>query len=81
MEHKLHLLESFTARGSDGAAYKVCAFERLVKDESLVDGQERWEPTGVAEYRLADGNRVDVQRDGSMRVVQSGVQLNATEPH
>ena len=81
MEHKLHLLESFTARGSDGAAYKVCAFERLVKDESLVDGQEHWEPTGVAEYRLAEGDRVDVRRDGSMRVVRSGVQLNANGSH
>ena len=81
MEHKLHLLESFAARGSDGAAYKVCAFERLVKDESLVDGQEHWEPTGVAEYRLAEGDRVDVRRDGSMRVVRSGVQLNANGSH
>jgi hypothetical protein len=75
MDQKLHLLESFTARGSDGATYKVCAYERLARDESFVDGQEHWAPTGVAEYRLAEGDRVDVGRDGSMRVASTGVEL------
>jgi hypothetical protein len=75
MDRKLHLLESFTAHGSDGATYKVCGFECLAKDESLADGQEHWEPTGTVEYRLADGEPVAVARDGSMRVARSGVRL------
>jgi hypothetical protein len=75
MERKLHLLESFTARGSDGATYKVRGYEHLVRDESLADGREHWEPTGLAEYRLEDGHPVEVQRDGSMRIPHSGVQL------
>ncbi|MFZ2649748.1 MAG: hypothetical protein WA210_06540 [Burkholderiaceae bacterium] len=81
MDHKLHLLESFTARGSDGSIYKVCGYERLARDESLVDGQEHWEPTGVAEYRLANGERVEVGNDGSMRIAGSGIELSARHPH
>ncbi len=81
MDHKLHLLESFSARGSDGAMYKVCAFERLARDTSLADGLEHWEPTGVAEYRLADGDLVDVARDGSMRIAGKGVELTISKPH
>ena len=80
MDQKLGLLESFTARGSDGSTYKVCGFERLAKDESLVDGQEHWEPTGFVEYRLADGQSVDVRRDGSMRVAKSGIELSVRKP-
>jgi hypothetical protein len=75
MERKLHLLESFTARGSDGETYKVRGYEHLVRDESLADGLEHWEPTGQAEYRLEDGQPVEVRRDGSMRLPNSGVQL------
>lgn len=75
MERKLHLLESFDARGSDGATYKVCGYEHLVCDDTLADGREHWEPTGQAEYRLADGERVEVSRDGAMRIAGSGVEL------
>ena len=74
MDKKLHLLESFTARGSDGATYKVCGYEHLVRDESLI-GEEHWEPTGQAEYRLDNGQRIEMARDGSMRVAGTGVQL------
>jgi len=80
MDQRLHLLESFTAQGSDGARYKVCSYERLARDESIVDGQERWEPTGVVEYRLADGGRVDVGRDGTMRIASSGIELSTRSP-
>jgi len=80
MDRRLHLLESFTAQGSDGATYKVCGFERLARDESIVDGQERWEPTGVTEYRLAEGALVDVARDGTMRIASSGVELSTRSP-
>ena len=75
MDKKLHLLESFTAKGSDGAIYKVCGYEHLVRDESLTGADEHWEPTGQAEYRLDSGQRIDVARDGSMRVAGTGVQL------
>jgi hypothetical protein len=75
MERKLHLLESFSARGSDGARYKVRGYEHLVRDESVADGGEHWEPTGQAEYRLEDGKPVEMLRDGSMRIAGSPVQL------
>jgi len=75
MDRKLHFLESFNASGSDGATYKVCGYEHLVRDESVADGGEHWEPTGEAEYRLEDGERVEVWHDGSMRVARSGVEL------
>ncbi|WP_281915823.1 hypothetical protein [Caldimonas thermodepolymerans] len=75
MEKKLHLLESFTAKGSDGAIYKVCGYEHLVRDESLV-GEDLWEPTGQAEYRLDTGRRVEVTHDGVMRIATTGVELH-----
>jgi hypothetical protein len=77
MDCKLHLLESFAAEGSDGAAYKVCVYERMARDASIVGADELWEPTGIAEYRTSDGALVDVRPDGSMRIVRSGVALRA----
>ena len=76
MERKLHLLDSFSAQGSDGQTYKVMAYEHMVRDETLLPGgQAPWEATGVSEFRLADGERVEMAKDGSMRVVKSGVEL------
>jgi hypothetical protein len=75
MDIKLQLLESFQARGSDGQLYKVMGYERLARDESVPAAIERWEPTGTSEYRLADGSLIDAQRDGSLRVHNSGVAL------
>ena len=60
MDRKLHLLESFTAQGPDGQTYKVFGYEHLVRDETFAGPDEHWEPTGVSEYRLADGRRVDL---------------------
>lgn len=79
MEKKLHFLESFTAQGSDGKEYKVCGYEHLVRDETAVDGIEHWEPTGVFEYRLDDGRRVDAKPDGSMRIADSDTSLKAAD--
>lgn len=76
MERKLQFLESFDARGSDGASYKVCGYEHLARDEALTDGREHWEPTGQAEYRLADGAPVRVRPDGSLCVASTGVELS-----
>lgn len=83
MDRKLHLLESFTAHGSDGRNYKVLGYEHLAKDQSLADGLEHWEPTGQSEYRLDDGRRVDVRPDGSMCIAGSDTLLTATAvaPH
>lgn len=76
MQRTLHLLESFNARGSDGASYKVCAYEQMVRDETIAtDGREHWEPTGISEYRLDDGRLVEMGRDGAMRVAGTGVEL------
>ena len=71
MDMKLHLLESFDARATDGKTYHVLAYERLVRDDSL-PGADHWEPTGVSEYHLDDGRLVDLRPDGSILIVQTG---------
>jgi hypothetical protein len=80
MDLRLHLLESFMAKGSDGASYKVCGYELLTPDASLQDGSEHWEPTGQAEYRLADGRLVEVRRNGEMRIAGTDVKLEPAKP-
>jgi hypothetical protein len=79
MERKLHFLESFSATGTDGASYKVLAYEHLARDESVADGVDHWESTGELEYRLSSGEQLEVHRDGSMRIARSGVQLSRAE--
>jgi hypothetical protein len=82
MEHKLHLLDSFAARGADGHTYKVCAYEHLVRDMSLpTDVREHWEPTGRVEYRLAGGEGVEELSDGSYRVRGSELALTPMRQH
>jgi len=78
MDKKLHLLDSFEARGTDGARYKVMAYEHLLRTDLVADGRDHWEPTGLSEYRLASGERVDVAPDGAMRVAATGVALHPT---
>ncbi|MBX3624173.1 MAG: hypothetical protein KF892_04090 [Rhizobacter sp.] len=76
MDYKLHLLDSFAARGADGQTYKVCAYEHLVQDRSLpTDGQEHWEPNGQVEYRLAGGESVEELPDGSLLLRSSHLTL------
>ena len=67
MDVKLHLLESFEAQANDGRTYKVLAYERLARDESL-PGADRWEPTGTTEFHLDDGRLVDMRDDGTIRL-------------
>lgn len=76
MDRKLHLLDSFSARGSDGKNYKVLGYEHLAKDQSLADGLDRWEPTGLSEYRLGDGRRVEIRSDGAMLIAGTQVRLS-----
>ena len=75
MDKKLHLLDSFDAEGTDGARYKVMAYEHLLRVDLATDGQDHWEPTGVSEYRLGSGARVEVAPNGAMRVASTGVGL------
>lgn len=79
VDKKLHLLDSFQAQGTDGASYKVMAYEHLRRVDLLADGQDHWEPIGLTEYRLASGERVDVASEGVMRVVPTGVELHPTD--
>jgi len=44
----------------------------------VADGGDHWEPTGLSEYRLASGERVNVAPDGAMRVAATGVALHPT---
>jgi hypothetical protein len=77
MDKKLQLLESFEAQGSDGATYKVLGFEHLARDLSAAPSEpERWEPIGLAEYRLADGRPVSASSDGSLRIADTEVELS-----
>jgi hypothetical protein len=75
MDLKLHLLDSFPAHGSDGKDYKVCAYERMRRDDTIHDGQERWLSTGVTELRLASGDQIEAGNDGSMTVLHKGIRL------
>jgi hypothetical protein len=75
MNLKLHLLESFEARAADGSTVKVRGYERMVEDPTITDGQEHWQSTGVVEYRLDDGAVVAVDKDGTMRVANTGREL------
>ncbi|MBI5276839.1 MAG: hypothetical protein HY854_10300 [Burkholderiales bacterium] len=75
MDMRFRLLDSFAARGSDGATYKVFAYDRLVRDPAFANGSEHWEATGEVEYRLADGRLVEVARDGTAQVAHGNLQL------
>ena len=80
MDKKLQWLDSFEVQGNDGVAYKVRAYEHLMRVD-LAPGRDHWESTGLTEYRLATGERVDVRPDGAMRVVATGVELRAPRGH
>ena len=75
MDQKLHLLETFSATGSDGATYKVHGYEHLALDPSLTDAQEHWLPTGTVQYRLADGQPLAAEKDGALRIIGRDVRL------
>lgn len=75
MDRKLHLLDSFSARGSDGTVYKILGFEHLVRDPSSTSELDNWEPTGISEWRLADGRALSEASDGAFRIEGSEVVL------
>jgi hypothetical protein len=76
MEKKLHLLETFAAHGTDGNDYVVHGFEHLARLEGTPDIGDQWEPTGLSEYKLSSGERVEVDKSGAMTVARTGVKLN-----
>ena len=81
MEKMLRRLETFPARGSDGQMYSVQAYEHLARVDAFLDAQGHWESTGMAEYRLADGRHVSVDKDGTMMVADTGVRLEPQQRH
>jgi hypothetical protein len=78
MDKKLRHLETFSAIGEDGVTYTVRAYEHLAA-VALVDSQEQWEPTGLAEYKLADGSHINVGKDDSMVVSGTGLRLKRAQ--
>lgn len=75
MERMLHLLETFTAHGSDGKDHLVRGYEHLARLDAAPSVQGPWEPTGLVEYRLADGRQVSVDKHGAMSVPDLGLRL------
>ncbi len=75
MELRLQLLDTFRARGPDGASYKVCAYDRLARDPTAAGDDGRWEPTGQLEYRLEDGRLVESDHEGRLFVAATGMWL------
>lgn len=80
MEKKLHRLETFRVQDMHGAIYQVHAYEHLTHVDNLLDMQTQWEPTGEVEYKLATGEHVEVDQDGTMHVAGSSMPLQRVSP-
>lgn len=76
MDIKLHRLESFSAQDAQGKPYKVYGYERLARAYPWLDAAAQWESTGVVEYKLANGEHLDMARDGTLQGAHSGVRLH-----
>jgi hypothetical protein len=76
MDIKLQRLETIPATDEAGKAYTVHAFERLAHVPVLLDSRTQWEPTGQVEYRLASGERLDVDTDGDWLLPGSELRLH-----
>ena len=80
MDLRLQFLESFKVVGPDRHEHKICAYDRMARNEALPDG-EHWESTGVIEYRLEDGRVVEALPDGSLRIHGSNLELRHPPSH
>ncbi len=80
MDKKLHRLETFRVQDMHGATYKVHAYEHLTRVDNLLDMQTQWEPTGEVEYKLATGEHLDMDEDGTMHVAGSSMPLQRLSP-
>lgn len=78
MDKKLQRLETFRAEGSDGQVHVVHGFEHLVRLDGMPDLEASWQATGVAEYKLAGGEPLQVLPDGTLRVVGGELVLRRT---
>lgn len=80
MEIKLHQLDTFPVRDAQGAARTVKAYERLARVHTLLDERAQWEPTGLVEFRLDNGEAVTADADGSLSVASTGQRLEHRRP-
>jgi hypothetical protein len=81
MDIKLHCLESFPAQDIRGAYYTVYGYEHLARVYTWLDSPAspaQWEPTGVVEYKLANGEHLDLVEDGTLQGASTGVRLHRT---
>lgn len=81
MDKRLHWLESFAARGTDGRLYTVNGYEYLARAPDLPTEPDHWEPTGVSAYKLSDGRQVTPLDDGSFAVAGSALRLHRPPMH
>lgn len=89
MDIKLHQLETIPVRDAQGKPRIVKGYERLARVGNLLDERAQWEPTGVVEYRLDDGEPVTMDRHGQLRGATTGQTLQTrpladspdTRPH
>ena len=75
MDKRLHLLETFPVRGDDGKLYVVRGYEHLARLDGTPDLLDQWEPTGESEYKLEDGQSIEIDTSGAMKVARSGMKL------
>lgn len=80
MEIKLHQLDTFAVRDAQGAARTVKAYERLARVHTLLDERAQWEPTGIVEFRLDNGEAVTADADGGLSVAATGQRLELRRP-
>lgn len=76
MDIKLHRLESFPAQDVRGSYYTVYGYEHLARVYTWLDAPAQWESTGVIEYKLANGEHLDVDEDGTFHGAETGVELH-----
>ena len=74
MEKRLRLLETAQMQSDDGQRYVVRAYEHLAA--TVCGVEERWEPTGLVEYKLGSGRHVRVDAAGRMTIAGTDVALS-----
>ena len=80
MDKKLHRLETFSVQDMHGATYKVHAYEHLTRVHPLLNMETEWEPTGLVEYKLATGEHLEMDNDGTLYAPGSSMPLHRTQP-
>ncbi|MBZ8140899.1 hypothetical protein CLD22_13430 [Rubrivivax gelatinosus] len=65
---------AFLCRGDDRRVYRVVRREQWVASTGI-DGQSRWQPTGIGNYAVDDGRPVGRLDDGRFVVARTRVVL------